>query len=276
MPLLPWCRLRGGVVTRRLETLASRSYGYPIGRRRMARCRPVAPRAAPDPHPGSIMTRSANARIAGFTFLAYIAAGLTSLALFRRAAAGEGIAAKLASIAAHPNEVGVVVLLGLVQCFSAVILGVTLYALTREQESDLAMLGLVSRVGEGVIGAFSIPATLALLWLAMANGPDQPDSTAASVLAGYLLQDTVALPATFFAVGSTAFSWVFLKGRMIPVTLAWLGVVASVLLVVGLPLRLAGWLPDQLAMLIWLPMLAFEVPLGILLITRGVAQPSPA
>jgi hypothetical protein len=36
------------------------------------------------------MTRATNARIAGFTFLAYIAAGITSTVLFRRAAGGEG------------------------------------------------------------------------------------------------------------------------------------------------------------------------------------------
>ena len=47
------------------------------------------------------MTRATNARIAGFTFLAYIAAGITSMVLFGRAAAGEGVAAKLAGIAAH-------------------------------------------------------------------------------------------------------------------------------------------------------------------------------
>jgi len=45
------------------------------------------------------MTRTTNARIAGFTFLFYIAAGLASMAVFGRATAGEGIAAKLASLA---------------------------------------------------------------------------------------------------------------------------------------------------------------------------------
>ena len=48
------------------------------------------------------MTRTANARIAGFTFLAYIAAGITSLVLFRRATGVDGIAAKLAGLV--PDE----------------------------------------------------------------------------------------------------------------------------------------------------------------------------
>jgi hypothetical protein len=51
----------------------------------------------------------------------------------------------------------------------------------------------------------------------------------------------VAVTATFFAVGSTLFSWLLLRGRMIPVPLAWLGVLASVLLVVLLPLEAAGF-----------------------------------
>ena len=217
------------------------------------------------------MTRATNARIAGFTFLAYIAAGITSMVLFRRAASGEGVAAKLAGIAVHTTDVGILVILGLVQCFSALVLGVTLYAITREQDGDLAMLGLVCRVGEGVIAALSVPAMLTLVWLATATGADAPDTGAAHALAAYLLRDDLALTATFFAVGSTAFAYLLLRGRMIPVPLAWLGVFASALLVIGLPLRLAGWLHGPITSLMWLPMLAFEVPLGLWLLTRGVA-----
>lgn len=219
------------------------------------------------------MTRTTNARIAGFTFLLYIAAGITSMVLFRRAAGGEGVAAKLESMAAHAADAGVLVLLGLVQCFSALVLGVTLWAITRDEDGDLAMLGLVCRLGEGVIGGLSISAMLAVFWLATATGADAPDATAARALAAYLLRDDVALTATFFAVGSTAFAWLLLRGRMIPAPLAWLGLVASALLVIGLPLRLAGWLQGAITSIIWLPMLAFEVPLAIWLLTRGVAAP---
>ena len=220
------------------------------------------------------MTRTTNARIAGFTFLAYIAAGITSMLLFRRATSGEGVAAKLAGIAAHAPDAGVLVVLGFVQCFSAVVLAVTLYAITRDQDTDLAMLGLVCRVGEGVIAGLAIPATLTLFWLATANGADPLDTPAAHALAAYLLRDDVALPATFFAVGSMAFTYLLLRGRMIPVPLAWLGVVASALLVVGLPLSYAGWLHGPITMFMWLPMLAFEVPLGVWLLTKGVATPT--
>jgi hypothetical protein len=63
---------------------------------------------------------------------------------------------------------------------------------------------------------------------------------------------------------------------MIPASLAWLGLVASVILVIGLPLQLAGWLQGTITSIIWLPMLAFEVPLAIWLLTRGVVAPNTA
>jgi hypothetical protein len=220
------------------------------------------------------MTRTTNARLAGFTFLLYIAAGMASLVLFRRATSGEGIAAKLAGLAEHATDVSVLVLLGLVQCFSALVLAVTLWAITREQDQDLAMLALTCRVGEGIIGGLSIPVTLTLLWLASSTGPDAPATDAAHALAAYLLRDDVALTATFFAVGSMLFSYLLLRGRMIPIPLAWLGVGASALLVVALPLRLAGFLHGPITSLMWLPMLAFEVPLALWFLTRGVATPT--
>ncbi len=158
------------------------------------------------------------ARVAGCTFLFYIAAGITSLAL---------------AVQTHATDV-----LTLLQNFSALVLGVTLYMITREQGPALAMLALTCRVVEAVHSEAAI----------------------------------------FFAVGSMLFSWLLLRGRMIPVALAWLGVLASLLWVVGLPLQLVGVLPDSVTWFIYLPMAAFEIPLGIWMLIKGVAMsiPKPA
>lgn len=160
------------------------------------------------------------ARVAGATFLIYIAAGITSLALSGRT--------------------NVTDVLSLLTSFSALVLGVTLYMITREQGPALAMLALTCRVLEAVSGEAAI----------------------------------------FFAVGSMLFSWLLLRGRLIPVALAWLGVIASVLLVVILPLQLAGrfggptsW-SESITWLVWLPMLVFEVVLALWLLIKGVAMPA--
>jgi hypothetical protein len=221
------------------------------------------------------MTRNQNARLAGFTFLFYIAAGITSMGVFSRAVGGGDIAARLGAVGQHATAMGVVFLLALLQSFCALVLGVTLYAITREEDAELAMLGLTFRVGEGLI-ALAIPRSLALLWLATATGADAPDTGAAHALAAFLLRLggwTSNISATFFAVGSAFFSWLLLRGRMIPTVLASLGVVASLILVVALPLQGGGFIGGRITSLIWIPMLFFEVPLAVWLLTKGVASP---
>lgn len=151
------------------------------------------------------------ARVAGFTFLFYIAAGITSMAL--------------------PDKSQIVELFNLLLNFSAIVLGVTLFMITWEQGPGLALLALTCRVLEAVHSESAV----------------------------------------FFAVGSLLFSWLLLRGRMIPVALAWLGVLASVLWVVGLPLQLIGILPDSVTWFIYIPMAAFEIPFALWLLIKGVA-----
>jgi len=55
------------------------------------------------------------------------------------------------------------IVLTLLQAGYALVLAVTLYALTRDQDRDLAVMALCCRVGEGVIAAVSPLGTLALL-----------------------------------------------------------------------------------------------------------------
>jgi hypothetical protein len=220
------------------------------------------------------MTRTTNARIAGFTFLFYIAVAFPSMVLLNRATGGEGIAAKLASIAQHATDVRVTFVLTLLGSLAALVLAVTLYAITREVDSDIAMLALICRVAEGVISGMSIPETQRLLWLATATGAGAPEPSAAHALGAYLLRTDVTVTATFFAIGSTLFAYLLLRGRMIPISLAWLGIIASVLLVVALPLQLAGLLRGAMTSLMWLPMLAFEVVFALWLLVKGVATPA--
>jgi hypothetical protein len=165
------------------------------------------------------MTRRTNARVAGVTYFFYLAAGIASLIL-----------------AGRPHATGV---LSMLTSFSALVLGVTLYAITREQDPDLAMLALTCRVIEAIPGEGMI----------------------------------------YFAAGSTLFAWLLLRGRMIPVALAWLGVLAGVLLVVMLPLQRAGlfggivnW-SSSATWVMSLPMLVFELTLAAWLIVKGVAAP---
>ena len=223
------------------------------------------------------MTRMTKARIAGFTFLFYIAVAFPSIVLMNRATSADGTAAQLALIAEHASDVRVSILLTLLSCFSAIVLGVTLYGITREVDHELAMLTMACRVGEGVLGAIGIPIMQALLWLAT-PGAGVPDVATAKVLGAFLLMpaQSTMIGAPFFALGSLSFSYLLLRGRIVPVLLAWIGLVASALLVVSLPLQLADFLKGPITMYMYWPMLAFEVPLGLWLLIKGAAPVSMA
>jgi hypothetical protein len=162
------------------------------------------------------MARTTNARLAGVALLVYLVAGITSLMAGR---------AEVTSV------------LAMVTSFCALLLGVTLWAITREVDRDLAMLALACRVIEAVPGPGEI----------------------------------------YFAVGSATFAWLLLRGRMIPPALAWLGVIASALLVILLPLQLLGWFggvtgwSSSVTWFVRLPMLVFEVTLALWFLTKGVA-----
>jgi Domain of unknown function (DUF4386) len=222
------------------------------------------------------MTRTMNARIAGVTFLVYIAATIASMVLFSGATSGEGVAAQLAGIAQHATDVRLTIVLGLLGNFCALVLAVTLYAITREQDRDLAMLALTCRVAEGIAG-MDVSKTLGLLWLATATDVTALDARAASALGAFFLKMEASFTASaaFFALGSTLFAWLLLRGRMIPVALAWLGVIASILPVVCFPLQLAGLLGGPLTSFMWYPILLFELMLAPWLIIKGVAAPTP-
>jgi hypothetical protein len=156
---------------------------------------------------------------------------------------------------------------------------VALYGLTRDYDRDLAVLALACRLTEGVIAGMSAVAKRALLSVATAAaGATSADAAAANALGSVLLQVqglTTIVSATVFAIGSTLFCYLFLRARTIPVSLAWLGVLASVLLVVGLPLQMAGFIEGTLASVMWIPMAVFEVAFALWLLIKGVAaQPA--
>jgi hypothetical protein len=225
------------------------------------------------------MTRLTNARIAGFTYLFYAVIGVCIELLMQQARGVDGAAATLARIGQYATNVRLAILITLLECLSSLVLGVTLYAITRDEDHDLALLGLVCRVAEGVLGSVhNIPGYLGLLWLAKTGaGTGLSDIPTTNALRAFLLMPGASVPigSIFFAVGSAIFSWLLLRGRMVPVSIAWLGVFASGLLVVVLPLQLAGFSTGPLTGYSqWLPALVFQIVLALWLLIKGVAKPA--
>jgi len=224
------------------------------------------------------MTRTTNARVAGFMFLFYIATAFPDMLISQRAMTGADVAEKLRSIAQHVPLMRVSIVLTLISFVDAVVLAVALYGLTRDEDNELAVVALACRLTEGMINAIATLVPVGLLWLAtQAGSATALDASAVNALAAFLMKAGGWLPnvgATCFAVGSTIFAYLFLRARSIPLWLAWVGVLGSALIAVGLPLQLVGLLGSPVTDLMWIPIAVFEVVLGFWLLIKGVATPA--
>jgi hypothetical protein len=79
----------------------------------------------------------------------------------------------------------------------------------------------------------------------------------------------------FLGLGSAVFAWLWHQSRLVPGVLAWLGVVASLLLMLGsmVILFLPHWGP-LVGMTYMIPMFFFEVGLGGWLLIKGLRAPT--
>lgn len=131
--------------------------------------------------------------------------------------------------------------LGTVMALCALTLGATLYAITRHVDRDLALLAMLCRVVEASPGNSEV----------------------------------------YFAVGSTIFCWLLLKGRTIPAGLSLLGLFSSGGLVAQLLAQQAAgtstnW-SSPTTWIIWFPLLIFELSFAALLLANRLTAPrSPA
>ena len=224
------------------------------------------------------MTIRTNARVAGLTFLLYIAFAFPAMVLFGKATRGEETPAKLAALVEHAGDVRLVIILSVLCGFCALLLAVTLYALTRDVDADLARFAMLCRVVEGTVSGPALLVAVSLAWLAATGRAGRLDPVSGNTLASFLLQAdnvTTLIGSTFFAVGSIVFAWLFLRGRLIPVWLAWLGVIGSALAALVMTLQLAGLAGGLLTQVIWIPVAIYELVLGPWLIIKGTAPPVP-
>jgi hypothetical protein len=130
--------------------------------------------------------------------------------------------------------------LGTVMVLCAVTLGATLYAITRQVDRDLALLAMLCRVLEAGSASGDI----------------------------------------YFAVASTIFCWLLLKGRIIPIWLSLLGLFSSGGLVVQLLVQQAAgastnW-SSPMTWVIWFQLLIFELTFAAVLLANRLTPPRSA
>lgn len=214
------------------------------------------------------------ARLAGAMFLLVIAAVLASSVLQSGGGGADDIDQTFRTIADNTVTFRASIVLLMLASVATLVLAAMLYALTKQQDENLAILALACRAVEAALYAIGIISVLILLSLSQAP-------TAGKRELGTVVADVASwstnVGATFFAAGSTLFAYLLLRARSIPVPLATLGVVASLILAVGVPLETAAGRTtgDGASIIMWLPMFAFEIATGVWLLIKGARTPIP-
>jgi hypothetical protein len=214
------------------------------------------------------------ARVAGFLFLFYIAAGLGGTFITGGYLVKNDAVATTANINTSEFIYRIGLLLQFAGSLTAVGLGWALYVLLRSIDRNWAMLALLFRVAEGTVGA--IGSVFGWTALALYTGRGFQGGNAASLIDLATLASRAAFPlaVTFFSLGSFIFFVLLTRTQFIPKWLSLTGVVGSVCsLLLGLGLLLLPAAPAALQLL-WLPLLVAEVGTGILWLARGVGTAS--
>lgn len=207
------------------------------------------------------------ARFAGFLYLTIIVTSLLSLlAVESRLVVADDQAETARRIADHDLLFRAGLVYDLVMFASVVALAWSLFAILRTVHRDLALLALLWRMAEAVVGAVSV--LFGALAVARTADPGFVDTMLTA-------RDTAFDVTIFFlCLGTIVNCVLFYRSRLIPRALSGLGAGAFALMLVGTAARLI--LPEHkdALMATWAPGIVFEMAIGGWLLVKGVTSTS--
>jgi hypothetical protein len=227
--------------------------------------------------PGRIADTSQRhaAKIAGCMFLSIIAiAVFGEFYLLSGVIVHEDVAATAKNITANAQAFRIAVTTELITFAGHIVLALALYILLKPVHKSLAQIGLFWRLAEAsVLGVILLNRYMTLLILSGADYLTVFETGQLHALAMLFLEayDTgYTIGVIFFSLGSTVFSYLFFKSKYIPRILAAWGIFASLLTLIGTFGNLV--LPSDAVITFpyALPIILFEVLLGLWLLIKGV------
>lgn len=216
-----------------------------------------------------------HARLAGFAYLAIILSSIVSLAFVESRLIVEGDPATTTeNIMASLSLFRIGLAHGLVMFAGVVVLAWALYVVLRTVNERLALLALLFRMAEAVLGGVTVLAG-ALIVLLLDGGErlDALEAAQVQALVGLLLDAQAIgfdIVIFFLCLGTIVFCWLFYRSGYIPRLLAGFGILAfGVMMVAALSKILLPQFAD-LASISYGPGILFELAIGLWLLVRGV------
>ena len=210
-------------------------------------------------------------RLLGAAFLFVFVASIVSNLLLDSVTGSGSIPEMLARIAGNLGTMQISIVIGLFTSVGIVVLASLLYAVLYRQQKIVALVALGWWLAEAVLLAISKIGALGLVSLSQAfvaaGAPEGSfHQTLGSFLYSGLLKQGDDIHMLFYCVGGILWFYLFLRSRCIPRVLSILGIVIESVGLVGMILLL---LSVQVDMLVFYPIAALELIVGVWLLIRG-------
>lgn len=154
-----------------------------------------------------------------------------------------------------------------------VLLAHALYVILKPVNKNLALLALLWRIGEAIIGA-GVAVLTGLIPLLLINGEGSFEQDQLQALVGLFLQvrsvglDVVLI---FIGMGGNVFCYLFFTSKYVPRILAVWGMITYLsMLTLALISILSPNLPESVKMIFYAPGGLFEVIIGLWLLIKGI------
>ncbi len=219
------------------------------------------------------------ARVAGLAYIVVIFLGIFSVNLVESNLIVAGNDAATANnIMANEILFRIGIASELIMFVLVVLLSWALYVVLKTVNQNLALIALLWRVGEAILGS-SIAVVSGLIPLLLLNGDAAFETEQLHALVGLFLEvrnaglDFVLI---FIGLGGTIFCYLFYKSNYVPRILAAWGILTYLsMLILSLASILLPNFPEPMKMIVYAPGGLFEIIFGFWLLIKGVKVRQP-
>lgn len=219
------------------------------------------------------------ARLVGILYLVQMATGIFGQVVVRDPLIVRGDAEKTAqNIMAHEGLFRLSIAGDLITYAGVIVLIYALYVVLRPVRRNLALLAVLFRLAENAVLCLATVNSLVVLKL-LGRGESLKTFEAGQLhslatLALSIQGMGMSVGFVLLGLGSTVFSYLWLKSRYIPRVLALWGIFSSVLLAGGTLAIIIFPSLEALGMIYMMPMGLYEVGLGLWLLIKGIQAPA--
>jgi len=219
-------------------------------------------------------------RLLGFMFILVIITNILSsmqLGSLNIAIVGppDNISEIMMNISNDPTSMQMSIIGYLIEACEIVLLSVLLYTVLKKQNIMIARWAYGLWIGEAILVAVKQIGSFSLLYVSQefvkAGAPVSSHFQTLGGLFYELMQFIYDGQMVFYTVGGILFYYLFLKSKSIPVAISIFGILAASLGFVGEMLAILGY---NIPLIVFLPILPFELAIGIWLMIKGTRDVS--